>query len=306
MPKLLVSESIVIDKPLTKIHEIISDFHHWRPWSPWLVSEPETKVDVRPDGKYYKWDGHRVGSGEMTILNESENHIDYDLTFLKPWKSTAKVQFDLKSQGSSTEVTWSMQSSLPWFMFWMTKMMNNMIASDYQRGLSMLKEHVEEGVIHSKLEFIGEKPYKGSQYIGVRTTISIDKMPKQMESEFTQMMTYVADKQDIVNGQAITIYHKWDFAKQIVSYTSGIPVKSIPSDLPSNMITFKQPDQKVYTLRHIGKYVHLGNAWSTVYSMHRNKEFKTVRGQHPFETYIVGPKEAPAHQMVSDINYPMK
>ena len=85
--------------------------------------EPETKVTVRSDAKYYEWEGDRVGSGNMKIIKEVENAtVDYDLMFLKPWKSKAKVSFYLKPEGTSTSVTWTMDSSLPFFLFWMKKM----------------------------------------------------------------------------------------------------------------------------------------------------------------------------------------
>ena len=81
MPAMHITRSIVIDKPISDIRNVVTDFHHWRPWSPWLIAEPEATLDVRADGKYYNWKGKRVGSGEMTVLYESHDRIDYDLTF---------------------------------------------------------------------------------------------------------------------------------------------------------------------------------------------------------------------------------
>ena len=65
-----------------------------------------------------------VGSGNMNVTAENApQSIDYDLTFLKPWKSRAKVRFELERKGDGTKTTWFMESSLPFFMFWMKKMM---------------------------------------------------------------------------------------------------------------------------------------------------------------------------------------
>ena len=301
-----ISRSITIDKPVSDIRKIVCDFHHWPHWSPWLIAEPDAAIDIREDGKYYSWSGNRVGSGEMTILNESDDGVDYDLAFLKPWKSKAKTSFTFNEKGESTEVTWIMNSSLPWFMFWMKKQMEAYIGNDYERGLAMLKEYTEEGKVHSKLDFIGKQAYPGSQYIALKTETTIGQMPAQMEKEFTKMMSYIADKRDIVNGKTFTIYHKWDMVKQRVSYTSGIPVKSIPLDMPNEMFVGSMPDMNVYTVRHTGKWSHLGNAWSTLYSMQRNKEIKCARNVHPFETYINSPRDVGPTEMISDINFPLK
>ena len=242
----------------------------------------------------------------MTVLKESDDRIDYDLTFLKPWKSKAKTSFSFNKKGESTVVHWTMNSSLPWFMFWMKKQMEAYIGNDYERGLAMLKEYVEEGKVHSKLDFVGERDYPGSQYIALKTETTIEQMPAQMEKEFTMMMNYIADKQDVVNGKTFTIYHKWDMIKKRVAYTSGIPLSSIPDDLPSGMFVGSLPDMKVYTIRHTGKWSHLGNAWSTLYNMQRNKEIKCAKNIHPFELYLNSPMDAGPNEMISDINFPLK
>ena len=91
-----------------------------------------------------------------------------------------------------------------------------------------------------------------------------------------------------------------------VSYTSGMPVKSIPADMPNKMFVGAMPDMKVYTVRHTGKWSHLGNAWSTLYNMQRNKEIKCTKRIHPFETYVNSPREAGPTEMISDINFPLK
>jgi len=282
MPAMHISRSIIIAKPKEEIKTTLNDFHNWRPWSPWLIAEPEAKLDIRADGKYYNWTGKRVGSGEMTVLSESADRIDYDLTFLKPWKSKARTSFEFKDRGDHTEVTWIMNSKLPWFMFWMKKQMEAYIGNDYERGLAMLKEYVEEGQIHSRLDFLGEQDFPRSQFIGLKTVTTVAQMPVEMEKEFSMMMKYISDKQEYVNGKPFTIYHKWDMVNKRVSYTSGIPVKSVPEDLPASMFVDSRPDMKVYTIRHTGKWSHL------------------------FETYVNSPSEASEKQMISDISFPLK
>ena len=50
MPKMNVKRSIVINAPKTKTKEFLSDFRNWKSWSPWLVCEPEAKLDYADDG----------------------------------------------------------------------------------------------------------------------------------------------------------------------------------------------------------------------------------------------------------------
>jgi len=86
MHKIHVEKSITINAGAEKVKSIITEFNHWKHWSPWLILEPECKVTVSANGKMQEWDGQRIGAGNMKILSEEDSVINYDLTFLKPWK----------------------------------------------------------------------------------------------------------------------------------------------------------------------------------------------------------------------------
>ena len=144
MPKFHVEKSVTIEAPLDKVKSVLSDFDQWSAWSPWLLMEPEAKVTVRDDKKYYEWDGQRVGAGNMELLNEqtkgNTSSLTYSLNFLKPWKSNADVSFELSEVDSGTKVTWNMDSSLPFFMFFMKKMMILLKLCVKQNKLQKLKQ----------------------------------------------------------------------------------------------------------------------------------------------------------------------
>ena len=124
MPKMHIEKSISIDAPVDKVFKVLNDYNTWSTWSPWLIMEPDAEVKVEEGGKAYSWNGKLVGSGEMKMTAEDVNKsLHMDLTFLTPWKSQAKVWFEFESDGDKTKVTWFMDSSLPFFLFWMKKMM---------------------------------------------------------------------------------------------------------------------------------------------------------------------------------------
>ncbi len=307
MPKINISKSVLIHAEVGRVFSILNDFHHWRAWSPWLIMEPEAKVDVAEDGKSYEWKGNRTGSGNMQVVSEEMNtSIDYDLTFLTPWKSTAKVRFELSQKDNDTQVTWIMDSSLPFFMFWMKKMMEAFVGMDYERGLALLKDYAEDGKVHSRLDFKGYEQYEGCRYIGLKTDCTIDTIGPAMEKDFEKLWSFAEGNKDQIAAQPFTIYHKWDVVKKKVSYTSGIPMKSIPEDLPEEMITGTIPATRVYTLAHHGPYDHLGNAWSTMYSMHRNKELKLNKKVHPFEVYVTDPSTSSGDDLITEIKFAVK
>jgi len=274
MPKIRIKRSINIEAPVDNIYKVISDFNDWRPWSPWLLMEPEAKVTVAADAKSYEWEGHRVGSGNMKILEEKENrYIHYDLNFLKPWKSHANTNFTLSQEGNGTKVTWKMDSNLPFFLFFMKKMMEAYVGADYERGLNMLKAYVESGEVPSKLDFTGNKSFGGTRFIGIKTACSIDAVGEKMESDFGKVREYAVEK-NISMKKMMSIYHKWDIPKNKVVYTAALGLEGVPDDLPAEFISGTIPGTVCYVLKHTGQYQHLGNAWSTLYTMMRNKEIK--------------------------------
>ena len=307
MAKMNIRKSILINAPVDKVYESVSDFHHWTAWSPWLIMEPEAKVKVSADGKYYSWEGDRVGSGNMMILAEAENKsVDYDLNFLKPWKSNAKVSFEMTAKDGGTEVAWLMDSKLPFFLFWMKKMMEAYVGMDYERGLAMLKDYVEDGEVHSSLNFKATSNFAGCSYIGVRTECTKETMGPAMKADFEKLEKFIAQHEDLVSGTAFSIYHKWDMVKNRIAYTSGLPVKSIPAGLPADFISGTIPTTKVYTISHTGPYAHLGNAWSTLYNMQQNKAFKLNKKVDPFEIYINNPADTPAEDLVTEVHFPIR
>jgi len=120
MTKIDVEATIEICAPAEKIRHALIDFNTWPIWSPWLYIEPETQVTYRGEvgqaGHGYDWVGKKTGAGSMTLLSSTDCHIACDLQFLKPFKSEAKVAFDIQAiDDGQSRVTWSMKSSLPFY-----------------------------------------------------------------------------------------------------------------------------------------------------------------------------------------------
>lgn len=118
MPKMSISRTQEITSPVETVFKTVRDFHSWPNWSPWLVADPDCKLEVQND--WYSWEGEICGEGRMEVTDEEENQsISYDLQFLKPWQSRAEVTISLAEKNGATEVNWTMASSLPFFLFWM-------------------------------------------------------------------------------------------------------------------------------------------------------------------------------------------
>lgn len=306
MGKIHVSKKETIQAPPEKIHAVLADFNNWRVWSPWLIAEPEANVNVANNGKSYSWKGKRVGSGEMKILEETDTNIDYDLVFLKPWKSKAKTSFHLTPKGDSTEVEWTMDCNWPFFLFFMKKQTQAFIGMDYERGLKMLKEYIEEGQVSSQIEFKGIQNFAGCTYVGITTKANINEVGKHMTKDFTALYNWASQDGIEMTGDPFSQYHKWDVVKKEVSYTAAIPVPDKVSSIPEGSKKGTLPELELHTVRHVGPNEHLGNAWSTVIMQQRNKEFKAKKRIHPMEFYRNDPDDTDPKDLITDVCFAVK
>jgi len=136
-------------------------------------------------GATQSWNGKLIGSGDMELTEVSDNMLRYDLNFQKPFKSSAKVRYQLSEADGQTTVEWIMDGKLPWFLFFMTKVMKVFIGMDYERGLTMLKEYAETGKVASSLELIGEGELQEMYYMGIEGASSLKEIDEIMQKDFS-------------------------------------------------------------------------------------------------------------------------
>lgn len=145
-----IARSILIAATPDQIRPHLVDFRSWVSWSPWEGLDPAmTRSYSGPTsgpGAHYAWDGNRkAGSGSMQIVDASEQRVDVDLRFTRPWKAVNPVSFTLVPEGDQTRVTWTMDGENKGFAALFAKVFNMdaMLGKDFDKGLTQLKAAVE-------------------------------------------------------------------------------------------------------------------------------------------------------------------
>lgn len=306
MPKTHISRSKIINAPAERVFKAVGNLDEWEAWSPWMMMEPEATVTVAADGQSYSWQGERVGEGSMAITDSVDNQsARYDLTFLKPFKSKAKVGMDLEAVEGGTKITWSMDSQLPFFLFFMKGMMEAYVGMDYERGLNNLKDYVEDGEVHSKLNFVGDNDYAGCNYVGIKRATTISEMPEFMKSDCERLASWGVEN-GLNPAEMLCIYHDYNPIKNSCAYTAALPYLEKPKTIPEGFVEGTQAPTKLHTVEHIGPYAHLGNAWSTMYNMVQSKSIKPNKKYHPFETYGNSPQDTDPNDLITRVNFAVK
>lgn len=310
MPTISVSASIDIKASPAKTREILSDFNTWPVWSPWLYTEPEASVEyvgqAHQPGHGYSWEGKKTGQGSMSLSSCDDNQVQCDLQFIKPFKSTAKVWFDLSEQSdSSTTVTWNMLSKLPFYLFFMKGMMCAFIRSDYSRGLRLLKDYVETGAVHSNTVTEGVVDVEARQFMGVAATTVTSEMESSMRASFTTLMPAMRAAGVEAAGPAMAQYDKLDVKTNRCEYIAGVITNNASAIDPPVKVR-EIPACRALKLTHTGRYEHLGNAWSTGMASLRADGIKLSKTVKPFELYINDPDTTDSKDLITELYLPVR
>ncbi len=307
--KFNVEKSIQIHAPMIKVRELVDDFKCWQAWSPWIVMEPSCRLSFTGEpnkpGHAMSWQGEIIGSGTITLRSSQSQSLDYDLAFFNPQKSkaTARLLFEPMEQNLS-RVTWTMDSNLPFFMFFMLKTMKNWIGMDYDRGLRMLKELVERGELKCQTTNEGLVDYRGFSYVGIQRSVAFSIMSQSVQKDFEKIV-----KDIVINGNKtarhwVCIYPKFDIKNMQVTYIAAVSDENIADlALDSEYIRSTIGGCKALEIKHDGAYNFLGNGWSMGMMHMRAKKLKT--GADPFEQYWNSPMEEKPEDLKTSIYFPI-
>ena len=304
-----VERSTHINASKHTVKSLIQDFNQWNSWSPWTIAEPDCPIDIEGDpgtsGHSMSWDGQIIGAGKNVLVSNSDNRLTYDLFFLKPFKSHAKVAFNLQEKEGGTLVTWSMDSKMPFFMFFMVPMMKTMIGMDYSRGLRMLKEMAEVGSINASTKNQGVVDLQAFSYIGIKRTVAIEDIGTAMEQDFNTLTNDLVHKHDIVPDQWVSLYPKMDMKKGRMTYIAAISDEKLKDTSTSDQfVRGTVKSGKALEVKHDGPYDFIGNAWTMGSMYMRAKKIKN--GGAPFEKYWNHPKEVSPEALETSIYFPVK
>ena len=146
-----VSRSASMNAPSDRIEAEVIDFHRWSQWSPWAPLDPKALLTFSGAdlgvGAVFHWAGNQeVGEGEMKITEYiAGERVLIEINFTKPFQASNKIEFDFKSEGTKTVVTWSMSGKNNFISKAMGLLINcdKMVGDKYEQGLSNLKKLVE-------------------------------------------------------------------------------------------------------------------------------------------------------------------
>jgi effector-binding domain-containing protein len=311
MPKYQITESIHIDASPQRVFEAVADYRTWTTWSPWLICEPEAKVTVSPDpssvGSTYAWLGDLTGQGQMIHQKlEPYRAIEDELTFLKPFKSVCRIGFRIDPEFGGSKLTWTMNGSLPWFLFFMVSSMKTILSMDFRRGLLMLKDLLEKGSIPSQSTVHGVVTIPQIRMAGIADTALIHEIGPAMNQAIQTAKSEFARAGLSTSKPPVSVYTRFAIAKQTFDFIAGYEIGEGDRIDPNGPLkVWSTPSNKAFRIEHVGSYHHLGNPWAIANGICRHKKLKQ-RKEGTFEIYRNWPGEVPESELVTDIYLPLR
>ena len=147
--KYLVEKTVIIKSSPDTVTDYVANLNQYATWNPWQQMDPYSKRLIsgtpKTPGHRYEWEGKKTGVGSLTLNSIDKKHIQFDLEFIKPFKSKAKDNWVLEPWGDGeTKVTWQNSGELPWPIGrLMSPMINKNLNQQFDAGLGNLKKVCE-------------------------------------------------------------------------------------------------------------------------------------------------------------------
>jgi hypothetical protein len=145
--------TVVINKPKQDVYDYVKYLKNQDKFSKWAAMDTAARrTYTGTDGAVgfvSAWDSDNsdVGKGEQEIKKMEGDKIDYELRFLKPFKSTSNASMQTTAvTDSTTKVSWSFNGKMNYPLNIMNLFFDSekMVGDDFATGLQNLKTILEK------------------------------------------------------------------------------------------------------------------------------------------------------------------
>ncbi len=307
------TRNINVEAPV--VYNNVIDFKNWEAWSSWKEKDPTTTFSYSEKttgiGSTLSW-VDKEGNGKIKVVSTTSNTaIEHEMQFDDFEPSKVNWSFEPADDGSTT-VTWTMNSEKLPFIFKAMAVFSggfdNMIGSDFERGLEKLDHIVVESTKKHSVEINGTTAYGGGFYLYKTTSASGANISDLMGQQYGYLISYISEKQILPNGAPFTIYLENDLENGNVIMSNAIPVKEkIIIEGDNQILCGYIGRTKALKVTSTGNYTYLSKAWKDAYTFIQRNNLVINEDIKPFEVYANDPGEYPnPANWITEIYIPIK
>jgi len=257
-----IERSVTIAAPVDDIWPAVSSLGAMDKWSPWNELDPNMKKSMEGTdgqvGALSRWEGNKdVGKGEQRIDSIARNSlVRTRLKFIEPWQSESDALIELSTDGDGTKVTWAMVGEHNFGSRLMGRFMDMdaMLGKDFEKGLGLLKQQVEEAVAAKPSFTITAMDWPSTLFIGKRGIVAWADMKSAFEKGFGSGMETLGKAKVEMAGHPSGVYFEWNDANQTADMIAGIPVPVEAKDKLKGIDLYESPASKALAIDYYGGY----------------------------------------------------
>ncbi len=302
-----LSRSTIIEAPQEMVFNTVNDLKTWESWSPWKEMDPAMEVTMGDPsvgtGAFYSWTGENSGEGRMEITSSSApeeltTHVDFK------GQGGADAAWTFKPADGGTETTWAFHTEFPYPFNAMLLFQDfeGAIEKDYDRGLELLKEQVEEKAAAApqfKVQAV-ELPLR--HFIALRQTINTSDVASVFSTNAPKVHQAVEQAGLTMAGMPCGLYYTWDEATGTTDCAQAIPLAQ--AHRLEGFESIEISKSEALLVEYYGNPEGTGAAHGAIESY--CKQQGLVAGEPAIEEYVTDPASEPdTSKWLTRIYYPL-
>ena len=150
-----IEREVEVAAPQAEVFATVSDLHTWPEWTVWnLELDPQAVFDFSGAagevGATLRWDGPKLKAGSLSLTEvEAPAHLAYTLD-LEQGRHVSAGVLELEATPDGTRVTWTNEGELHGLAKLLGPLLDDLVAPQFERGLSGLKRRLETPVEPTK------------------------------------------------------------------------------------------------------------------------------------------------------------
>jgi effector-binding domain-containing protein len=308
-----IEVAIEVDAPQATVFALVNDFRRFSLWAPWSDVDPNARFLYsganRGEGAIVTWDGAILGSGGQLIVESRP--IDYVEIAISPGEpGEARSWFRLAPGVGTTIVTWGFEADYGLNIIgrYFASMLGGVVARDYQRGLTTLKDLVESlpsaDFGNIEIEHITVKAVDIA-YLPATSRSEPEAISDALGRSYFEILRFIDDHNLSSAGAPMSITRS--FNGSALSFDAAIPVRggyASSSSASSGVKVRRSYGGPVVRVRHLGSYKILADTHRKISSYLAATGIE--RNGAAWESYVSDPGKVAENDLLTYVYYPIK
>ena len=306
-----MQRSIEVNRSKETIFQVINSQSNFNKWSPWFEKDKMARYNLQGNesgvGSKLSWQGNNdVGTGSNEIIGSQLNQsVTTELYFGKD-DHPAYATLSLKEHKESTLVTWSFDNDFGYNVFfrYFGFVIEDMIAPDYERGLSNLKKHVESLPLYDYSNISSVTTHANTVYtLEFFSSNNSNEISAAIGAAYGKIIGFVSTNNINTTGspKLVTL----GFSPDNNHFLAVIPVESNTiTDEKGDIVASTMYAGKAIKIIHTGSYNNFKQTYDVLssYLEHHNLE----KNGSSWEDFVTDPTKVTEENLVTHIYQPIK